>query len=431
VVFMMPTIVRAQVAHTPRNPFISEDALETFSDGAVAFGDGRIVACGSWAEVSLGVGDADVLDARDAVLLPGFVDCHVHFPQIRVIGALGLELMEWLRSVALPEEARLADSGYAAAVAERFVRGLIGNGTTTALVFGSHFADAQDALFSAVWDAGLRVASGLVVSDRGLLPELQVSPESAVELGRDLIRRWHGHGLIRYAVSPRFSVSCSEELLAACGELAGEAPGILVTSHLNETLGEIESVRSLFPWARDYLETYERYGLVGDRSVFAHDVHVEDAELRRLAGAGASVAHCPSSNAFLGSGLFPMRRHLDFGVPVALGTDVGAGTGLSMLKEGLVAYQVQMLSDLGARLGPAELLWLATGAGAAALGLSDEVGDLAVGKSADFVLVRAPERSTLAAVLTRSESVEQTLGALFTLAREESIAEVRVAGRIV
>jgi guanine deaminase len=431
VVFMMPTIVRAQVAHTPRNPFISEDALETFSDGAVAFGDGRIVACGSWAEVSLGVGDADVLDARDAVLLPGFVDCHVHFPQIRVIGALGLELMEWLRSVALPEEARLADSGYAAAVAERFVRGLIGNGTTTALVFGSHFADAQDALFSAVWDAGLRVASGLVVSDRGLLPELQVSPESAVELGRDLIRRWHGHGLIRYAVSPRFSVSCSEELLAACGELAGEAPGILVTSHLNETLGEIESVRSLFPWARDYLETYERYGLVGDRSVFAHDVHVEDAELRRLAGAGASVAHCPSSNAFLGSGLFPMRRHLDFGVPVGLGTDVGAGTGLSMLKEGLVAYQVQMLSDLGARLGPAELLWLATGAGAAALGLSDEVGDLAVGKSADFVLVRAPERSTLAAVLTRSESVEQTLGALFTLAREESIAEVRVAGRIV
>jgi guanine deaminase len=428
---MITTIVRAHVAHTPRNPFESADALETFSDGAVAFADGRIVAVGVFGSVRDRYPDASVVDERDAVLLPGFVDCHVHFPQIGVIGALGLELMDWLRSVALPEEARLADVGYATSVADQFVRGLARNGTTTALVFGSHFVEAQEALFSAASSAGLRVGSGLVVSDRGLLPELLVSPESALESSRDLIARWHGRGLIRYAVSPRFSVSCSEALLSACGELASEAPGVLVTSHLNETAGEIESVRKLFPWARDYLETYERYGLVGDRSVFAHDVHVGDAELRRLAGAGASVAHCPSSNAFLGSGLFPLRRHLDFGVRVALGTDVGAGTGLSMLKEGLMAYQVQMLSDSGARLGPAELLWLATGAGAAALGLSGEVGDLAVGKSADFVLVRAPDDSTLGAVLSRADSMEQMLGAVFTLAREESIAEVRVAGRVV
>ena len=427
----MATIVRAQVAHTPRNPFVLEDALQTFPDGAVAFEDGRIAACGSFSEVRAACPDAEVVDARDAVLLPGFVDCHVHFPQIRVIGALGLGLMDWLQSVALPEEARLADSGYAASVAEEFVRGLAVNGTTTALVFGSHFVAAQEALFSAASAAGLRMASGLVVSDRGLLPELHAPAEAAYQSGRALIQSWHGRGLIRYAVIPRFSVSCSEELLAACGELAREAPEVLVTSHLNETPDEIESVRSLFPWARDYLETYERFRLVGSGSVFAHDVHVGDSELRRLAEAGAAVAHCPSSNASLGSGLFPMRRHLDFGVPVALGTDVGAGTGLSMLSEGLMAYHVQMLSGSGVGLGPAELLWLATGAGAAALGLSDEVGDLSVGKSADFVLVRAPEGSTLAAVLERSESVEETLGALFTLAREESIAEVRVAGRIV
>jgi guanine deaminase len=428
---MMPTIVRAQVAHTPRNPFVFEDALEAFPDGAVAFADGRIVACGVFGEVHAEFADAEVVDARGSVLLPGFVDCHAHFPQIRVIGALGLALMEWLQSVALPEEARLANAGYAASVADQFVRGLARNGTTTALVFGSHFVEAQEALFSAASAAGLRVASGLVVSDRGLLPELHVSPESSFESSRDLITRWHGRGLIRYAVSPRFSLSCTDEMLAACGELAREAPGVLVTSHVNETLDEIDSVRSLFPWASDYLETYERHGLVSDLSVFAHDVHAGDPELRRLAAAGASVAHCPSSNAFLGSGLFPMRRHLDFGVQVALGTDVGAGAGLSMLKEGLMAYQVQMLSGSGVRLGPAELLWLATGAGAAALGLSDEVGDLGAGKSADFVLVRPPEGSTLSAVLSRSESVEQMLGALFTLAREESIAEVRVAGRVV
>jgi guanine deaminase len=431
--FTMSTIVRAQVAHTPCNPFVFEGALEAFPDGAVAFDDGRIGACGGFAEVRARYPDASVVDERDAVLLPGFVDCHVHFPQIRGIGALGLELLDWLRSVALPEEARLADVGYAAAVAEEFVRGLVRNGTTTALVFGSHFASAQEALFSCASAAGLRVASGLVVSDRGLLPELHVSAELAFESSRELIGRWHGRGLIRYAVSPRFSVSCSEELLSACGELAREAPGVLVTSHLNETAGEIESVAALFPWARDYLETYERYGLVSARSVFAHDVHVGDGELARLAASGAAVCHCPSSNAFLGSGSFPFRRHLEAGVRVALGTDVGAGTGLSMLAEGLMAYNVQMLAgpELGVRLGPAHLLWLASAAGALALGLSDEVGDLSIGKSADFMLVRPPAGSTLSGVLSRCGSVEEKVGVLFTLAREESIAEVRVAGRVV
>ena len=420
------------MTHTPRNPFVEEGALQAFSDGAVAFDGGRIVACGSWGDVRARFAGAEVVDARDAVLLPGFVDCHVHFPQFGVIGALGLELLDWLRSVALPEEARLADSAYARSVAEEFVRGLARNGTTTALVFGAHFAGAQEALFSAAEAVGLRVASGLVVSDRGLIPELHVSPQAALESARDLIRRWHGRGLLRYAVTPRFSVSCSEEMLSACGELARETPGVLVTTHLNETLGEISLVKDLFPWASDYLETYDRYGLVGARSVFAHDVHVGASELRRLAGAGAAVAHCPSSNAFLGSGLFPLRRHLDAGVRVALGSDVGAGTGLSMLKEGLMAYQVQMLEGPeGVRLGPAHLLWLATAAGASALGLSDEVGSLSPGLSADFVLLRPPPGSTLAGVLERSESFEEMLGALFTLAREESVASVWVAGRVV
>jgi guanine deaminase len=427
----MTEIIRARVAHTPRNPFASDGALEVFEDGAVAFADGRVVACGAYRDVRGGYPEAEMLDARDTILLPGFVDCHVHYPQIRVMGSMGLELLDWLRLRCLPEEARLADSSYAALVAERFVRGLAANGTTTALVFGSHFAPAQESLFAAALDRGLRVASGLVVSDRGLLPSLHVSAVQAFEASRKLIERWHGRGLIRYAVTPRFSVSCSEALLSVCGELSASVPGLLVTSHLNETRAEIELVASLFPGARDYLETYERCGLVGARSVFAHDVHATDDELRRLAGAGAAVAHCPSSNAFLGSGLFPLRRHLDAGVRVALGTDVGAGTGLSLLGEGLMAYQMQMLASDGVRLGPEHLLWLATAAGAAALGLSDEVGDLSVGKSADFVLVRPPAGSTLATVLERSESVEEALGAVFTLAREESIVEVRVAGRIV
>ena len=427
----MTTIVRAKVAHTPRNPFEVEGALEAFEDGAIAFGGGRILGCGPYREVSSAHPDADVQDAREAVLLPGFVDCHVHFPQIRVLGAMGFELLEWLHLHALPEEARLADEAYAASLAERFLRALASNGTTTALVFGSHFTPAQEALFAAASATGLRIASGLVAADRNLLPELHLAADAFHEQARRLIERWHGRGLVRYAVSPRFAVSCSEELLEACGALGGEAHGLLVTTHLNETAEEIALVHDLFPWAADYLEAYERYGLVGERSVFAHDVQPHERELERLAVAGAAVAHCPSSNAFLGSGLFPLRRHLSHGVRVGLGTDVGAGTGFSMLKEGLTAYEMQMLSDQGYLLGPDHLLYLATAAGASALGLSVEVGDLSVGKSADYVLVSPPRGSTLATVLERAESFEAILGALFTLAREESIAEVRVQGRTV
>jgi guanine deaminase len=355
----------------------------------------------------------------------------VHYPQLGVIGAMGLELMDWLRLKALPEEARLGDLGYARGVAERFVRALAANGTTTALVFGSHFVGAQEALFTAAAEIGVRVTSGLVVSDRNLLPTLHVSPEEALEASRGLIERWHGRGLLRYAVSPRFAVSCSEAMLEACRSLLAQAEGLLMTTHLNESRGEIEQVTSLFPWAGDYLEVYERYGLVGKRSVLAHNVHARGEELRRLASARAAVAHCPSSNAFLGSGLFGLRGHLEAGVPVGLGTDVGAGTGLSMLKEGLMAYQGQMLRADGHRLSPAQLLYLATGAGAVALGLGDVVGDFSVGKSADFVLVRPAEGSTLSAVLGQAEGVDPLLGALFTLAREDAIAEVRVEGRVV
>ena len=243
----MTTVVRAQVAHTPRNPFEHDDALESFTDGAVAFADGRVVGCGEYRDVRAAWPEAEMLDARDAVLLPGFVDCHVHYPQIRVIGAMGLELLDWLRLRALPEEARLADPAFARSVAEQFVRALAANGTTTALVFGSHFAGAQETLFSAAEQVGLRMASGLVVSDRGLLPALDVPARRALELSRDLAERWHGRGLIRYAVTPRFSVSCSDELLSACGELAQANEGLLITSHLNETPSEIALVTGCFP----------------------------------------------------------------------------------------------------------------------------------------------------------------------------------------
>lgn len=423
------TIVRAQVMHTPRDPFGAEgDALEAFADGAVAFAGGRILASGDFADVRREHQDAQLVEARDALLLPGMVDTHVHYPQLGIVGTMGLELLDWLEGRALPEEALLENADYARELAQDFVRGLAANGTTTALVFGSHFPAAQEALFEEAERSGLRITSGLVVSDRNLLPALELSPVEAYEASRSLAGRWHGRGRLRYAVTPRFSVSCTEGMLEACGALGAELGDAIVTSHVNESAGEVEAVERLFPWADDYLGTYERFGLVGPATVLAHDIHVSDDELRRLSSAGASVAHCPASNAFLGSGAFPMRRHLDRRVRFALGTDVGAGTGLSLFKEGLMAYQVQMLDPGGVRLRPDQLLYLATMAGAEALGLGDSVGDLSPGKSADFVLLRPPPGGTLAAALDRSRSAEDMLGALFTLGGEESVAEVRVAG---
>ena len=419
-------LVRAQVMHTPRDPFESGDALEAFSDGALAVADGRVEAVGGFDELRRAHPEAQVRDERDAVLLPGFVDTHVHFPQLAIMGSMGLGLLDWLERYALPEEARMADNAHARRIAREFVAGLAANGTTSALVFGSHFPAAQEALFEEAERSGLRIASGLVVSDRNLLPELHLDPDGAYDAGRDLAARWHGRGRLRYAVTPRFSLSCSEGMLEACGALHEEV-GALVTSHMNETLEEVEAVRGLFGAFDDYLHTYEHFGLVGESTVLAHNDHPSQAELARLGAARASVAHCPASNAFLGSGLFPLSGHLDHGVRVALGTDVGAGTGLSVLKEALTAYQLQMLRADRPPLGPAHLLYLATRAGALALGM-DEAGDLSPGRAADFVLMRPPPGSTLEAVLRHSDSPERTLGALFALAREESVAEVRVAG---
>jgi guanine deaminase len=426
---MAAVLVRACVLHTPADPFAGDGALECHENGAVAFSDGEILATGDFTEVSAEHPDAEVIDERGAFLLPGLVDAHVHWPQLGAVGAMGLELLQWLRTRTLPEEAKLADPDFARPLARDFVRGLAANGTTSALVFGSHFPEAQDAFFEAAAESGLRIASGLVVSDRELLPSLHVTPEEAHDAALALARRWHGKGAIRYAVTPRFSVSCSDEMLAACGTVAAQLDGALVTSHVNENHEEIGVVREQFPDTGDYLETYERHGLAGGSTVLAHSVHTTDAELARMAGAGTCVAHCPSSNGFLGSGIFPMRRHLDHGVRFGLGTDVGAGTGLSILKDGLAAYVGQMVAPEPIRLTPAHLLWLATRAGADVLGLGEIAGDLAPGRSADMVLLRPPEGSSLEGMLTRCESAEDCLGVLITVAREESVAATWAAGR--
>jgi guanine deaminase len=427
-------LFHAVIFHTPESPlqFDINDrrALICHEDGGLLIHEGRVVACGEYT----GIRDANpgvaTVDWRGGFIVPGFVDAHVHFPQTRILGAMGRTLLDWLDAVALPEEARMADRGYAAETAALFLRALASHGTTTALVFGAHFADATAEFFDAASASGLRVASGLVLSDRLLRPDLHVAPERAYRDSGMLIDRYHKRGRLLYAVTPRFAYSTTDSMLEVCQQLMTEHPDVLLQTHINESTTEIGELERLFPWAADSLAIYERYGLSGARSVMAHNVHATASELDRLADAGTAIAHCPGSNAALGSGCFPLRRHVDAGVTCALGTDVGGGLGFGMLKEGLHAYLMQRLAPDPKVLDAAGLLYMITRAGAEALGLED-IGDFQPGKFADFVHLRPPSGSVLDAAVRHATDPPQALAALFTLGGSECVREVRVEGDIV
>lgn len=421
------TLYRATVLDVPRDPFAVDDALRADADAGLLVRDGVIAARGPFVELRAAHPDEPVDDLRGGLLLPGFVDTHVHYPQLRAIGGLGMPLLDWLQRCALPEEVRFADPDYADAVAEEFLDGLAHAGTTTALVFGAHFAPAMDMFFARAEQSGLNITAGLVLGDRHLRDELHCTPEQAWTRSRELIDRWHGRGRLRYAVTPRFSLSATDELLAVCGQLLDD--DVWFTSHVNENLAEVVAVADLFPGSGHYLDSYDAHGLVTERSVFAHNVHATDAELALLAHRGAAVSHCPTSNSALGSGIFPLRRHVEHGVTVALGSDVGAGTGLFMPKESLQAYFMQqLLGPAGLPLTPVHLLYLATAAGAAALGLGDRVGDLGVGKDFDAVWILPTDGSTLAVNLERASDPADALARVFALATSADVAQTWAAG---
>ena len=419
------TLYRAAILDTPDDPFTG-GRLRAELDGGLLVRDGMILDRGGFGDVRGRHPEEELQTLDGGLLLPGFVDTHVHYPQVRAIGGLGMPLLEWLERCALPEEARLADPSYAGSVADDFVRSLVHAGTTSALVFGAHFAPATDALFRRAAATGLRITSGLVLSDREMHADLLITADEALAQSRALAHQWHGTGRARYAVTPRFSLSCSDDLLAVCGELVREIPDVWFTSHVNENLAEIAQVREQF--AGTYVGSYDAHGLLGPRSVLAHNVHVSDDELRLLGDRGAGVAHCPVSNCSLGSGLFPLGRHLAHGVRVALGTDVGGGSGLSMLKEGLQAYFVQQLLGAdGLPLGPTHLLHLATSAGARLLGL-DHVGDLSVGKRFDAVWLRGEDDSLLQLNLCNAPDAEGALAKAFALGTDAAVRTVWIDG---
>ena len=361
------------------------------------------------------------------LVLPGFVDSHVHSGQIDVIASYGAALLDWLTTHTFPAEARHRDRGHAESAAAQFVDALVAHGTTTAVVFPTVHAQSVDALFAAAEARGMRLVAGKVLMDRNAPPDLVDDVAGAERDMEDLIARWHGHGRLSYAITVRFAPTSSREQLALAGRLCRADPTLYMQTHLAENRAEVDWVRELFPEARSYLDVYAAAGLLHARSVFAHGIWLDAADRAALAAAGAQIAHSPSSNLFLGSGLFGWRAAREAGVHVSLASDVGGGTSLSMLRTMADAYKVQAL--VGERLTAWQALHAATRGAAVALGLDDEIGSLEPGRVAD-VCVWEP---AVGAVATRraavARSLHERLFAWMTLADDRNLVAAFVAGK--
>ncbi|GAB4127132.1 MAG: guanine deaminase [Rhodothalassiaceae bacterium] len=425
---MTATLYRGEIATLLDHPDAGAEAICHHPDGLMLVEDGEIAALGPHDELRpLIPADVPMRDHRGGLIVPGFIDCHVHFPQTGCIASPGRRLMDWLEDYVFPAEAAFADPAHARAMAGPFLDALLAHGTTTALVFCSSHAASAEALFEAAFARNMRLIAGDVLMDRLAPPALLRTPDRAEADMRMLIEEWHGKGRLGYAVTPRFAPSCSREMLHLAGRVLAAHPDVTMQTHLAENAAEIALVAELFPQARDYLDVYAGAGLVTERSVFAHAIHLADSGYDSLARAGASIVFCPSSNLFLGSGLFPYAKARACGVTIGLGTDVGAGTSLSLMKTALEAYKVVHLG--GPPPSPFELFYLATLGGARALGLADRIGMLKPGYEADFLVLGHGGIPLLAQRLAGASSLAERLFALLTLGDDRAVRAVHVAGR--
>lgn len=420
---MTPTGFRAELLSVPNDPVAGGAALH-HADGLLVIEQGIVVAFGDYASTAPRFSGLSV-ERLDGLIVPGFVDAHVHYPQTGKIAAHGAQLLDWLDRHIFPEEARFADSAHAAAVATVFLDELLRNGTTSALVFATVHAASVDALFAAALARDMRIVSGKVHMDAGP-PSLRDDVAGGRADAEALIARWRGRGRLGYAVTPRFVPTSSDAQLADAGALLAAHPDVLLHTHLAENIAECEAVAARFPDAADYLDVYDRFGLVGPRSVFAHGIHLSDRALARLGAGGSAIAFCPTSNLFLGSGLFDLAAADRHGVAVGMGSDVGAGTSFSLLATMGEAYKVGQLR--GTSLDPFRALHLATAGGARALGLSDRIGGLQPGQEADFVVLDC-RATPLLAYRTAGASLFDRLFALQVLGDDRAVAATYLAGR--
>ncbi len=426
------TAVRGHAVTFADDPFHSSDALIDIPDALLVTSEGKITAFGPYAETKNQVPEGVPIEHYPgSVICAGFIDTHIHYVQSEIIGAFGSQLIDWLNHYTFVEEQRFADPDHAAAVARLYFDQLLANGTTTALTFCAVYPESVDAFFTESLRRGTRMIGGKVLMDRNAPDGLLDTAQRGYDESKELISRWHGNGRNLYAITPRFAPTSTPDQLTAAGALWQESPGTFMHTHVSENRGEIEWVRSLFPERKGYLDVYDHYGLLGRRSVLAHGVWLTASERARVHETESAISHCPTSNLFLGSGLFHVHDAKDSRRPihVGLGTDIGAGTSFSILATMNEAYKVAELSSYP--MNSLKSFYLATLGGARALGLEDKIGRLAVGMEADFVVLDPNTTPLLARRAARAETTEELLFALSILGDDRTVAATYVGGQAV
>jgi guanine deaminase len=418
-------ILRGQTLAFRADPFRvpPEEAVRHHRRGAVRIGGGRILATGPADALPPAPGEA-VVDMGDALLMAGFIDCHAHYPQTRIIASWGRRLIDWLEGYTFPEEMRFADPAHAAAVARDYLDLTLANGITSAAVYCTTHPGSVNAIMEEAMARGVRLAAGKVLMDRNAPEGLLDTPERAHDETKGLIARWHGTGRLEVAITPRFAPTSTPEQLAVAGALWAEHPDCPMQTHLSEQPEEIAWVRDLFPDARDYLDVYQTHGLAGPGAIMGHAIHLTDRERAALRETGTGIAHCPTSNTFIGSGLFDMD--LAETIPVGLATDVGGGSSFSMLRTMAAAYEIAQLR--GSTLHPAQLLWLATQGSANVLRWGNRVGNLTEGREADIVALDLASTPVIAQRTARAETLWEAVFPTIMLGDDRAIKGVWVGG---
>ncbi len=416
---------------TPKSDPFAADLAQSYAfhdDGFLAVrDDGRIAGAGAWNELPPALANVEpTLLGANALLSPGFIDTHLHAPQLEMIGSYGGHLLEWLNRYTFPTEAKFSDPEHARRVATAFFDELLRNGTICALIFSTIHFEATDIFFAEAERRGFRGLIGKTMMDRNAPDYLIENARDSYEQSRTLLQKWHNRGLLRYAITPRFAPTSTPELLELAGQLKLEFPDAYVHTHISENRNEVAWVQQLFPVA-EYADVYDSCGLLDERTVLAHGVYLTAEELDLLSRRGARIAHCPNSNLFLGSGLFPLHRVLDAGVIVGLGSDIGAGTTPSMFNAMADAYKVQQVQNVS--LSPFHLWYLATLGGARALSLDAETGSLEAGKSADFLILDLHATPLISMRSDRASSIEDLLAGLIFMGDDRVVSRAYVAGR--
>ncbi|MFU8881844.1 MAG: guanine deaminase [Rhodobacterales bacterium] len=422
------TLLLGQTLRFVADPFAEgPQAAQHDSAGGVVMENGHIIAVGHGADLRRAYPTAQLVDHGDALLMAGFIDAHVHYPQTAIIASWGKRLIDWLNSYTFPEEMRFDDPAYAADIAGRYLDLTLAHGTTTVCSYATIHPASVDAFFAAAQARGQRVVAGKTCMDRNAPDGLRDTAQSAYDDSRALLLKWQGQDRLSYAITPRFSPTSSPAQLDALGALWAEHPDCLMQTHLSEQTDEIAWVRDLYPQARDYLDTYEAHGLLGPNAVFGHAIHLEPREKDRLREVGAALVHCPTSNTFIGSGLFDMAGLVAAGQRVGLATDTGGGSSFSMLRTMAAAYEIGQLR--GTPLHASQLLWLATTGSARALRLDDRIGNLAPGMEADIVVIDLASTPAIAQRSTRAQDIWEAVFPTIMMGDDRAIRATWVAGR--